>query len=166
VNDAPHLLTVERRGDEHELLDVDAPTGARSRLGASSPTGRSERAASPAAGASSRSRHRAPQSGATPAGVVRDDRSDALLPGAWVTLHADTARETRPLRGALTDAQGRYRLDELPAGHLVLRVRRAEYMTEAIGVQVGDCGVVVSPGAGVPGCEARRNVYLVPLTRC
>ena len=99
-------------------------------------------------------------------GVVRDARSDALIAEAYVSLLADSGWGARPLRGAVTDRQGRYRLDSIPTGSYLARVQRVGYYADTVRVQVGDCGyVVVVSGQSVSYCEDQRNFYIMRAAR-
>jgi hypothetical protein len=99
------------------------------------------------------------------AGRVRDDRTDAPVPEAFVLLLADTAPGARPLRAGRTDARGIYRLAGAPAGRYFVRIQRIGYFTETRAVQLGDCGVMVVSGSHVSFCGDTRHFYVRSLAR-
>ncbi len=81
------------------------------------------------------------------AGIVQTDTSaPAPVRGALVTISAD---ELPAGRATLTDADGRFRFDGLPAGRFVVTASKAPFITAAFGAKrSGTAGTAITVAAG------------------
>jgi hypothetical protein len=80
--------------------------------------------------------------------VVIDDGSGASRP-ARRTVVTLAGAELRPSRGAITDDQGRFVFDRLPAGRFMLTAVRTSFITSQFGAKrAGRPGTAIAVGAG------------------